>query len=214
MFLILGDEGNLVVLNQNTFTILPSWTKSLSEQRKQDSGILFVILSNLQGEQGRKQRQLMRNLWANNLLKQHRIVFLVTHDVNSEDLMKESELHDDIVATDVDHDDDYLPHKHSLIGLVFSHIYSYNSDYTALLGDDVYVNMEAMTQMAIRHKYSSNRVFGSLYRHYSPARNTSAPHYTSIDEWPWSWYPPFLDPHIIIFSQDTLPHILHHSSTS
>ena len=97
MFLILGDEGNLVILNQNTFTILPSWTKSLSEERKQDSGILFVILSNLQGEQGRKQRQLMRNLWANNLLKQHRIVFLVTHDVNSEDLMKESELHDDIV---------------------------------------------------------------------------------------------------------------------
>ena len=198
--------------------MLPSWTQlSVQGERRQESGILFVILCNLGVGQGKKQRQLMRNLWAKNLPKPHKIVFLISHtDVPSDDLIQESELHDDIVGVAVDPNDDdhYLAHKQALSALLFSQTHSYESDYTALLSDDVYVNTEAITEMAIRHKYSSNRVFGSLYRHYSPARNISAPHYTSRDEWPWTWYPPFLDPHIIIFSQDTLPHILHHSTSS
>ena len=210
-----GEEGNLVTMNQIYFSILPSWTQSVPDGRRQESGIMFVIICNLAGEQGKRQRQLMRNLWAKNLPQPHNIVFLVTYNnVLSDELLQESELHDDIVGLHVDDHDHYLAHKQALTSLLFSQTYSYQSDYTALLSDDVYVNMEAMTEMAIKHKYSSNRVFGSLYRHYSPARSISAPHFTSLDEWPWTWYPPFLDPHIIIFSQDSLPHILHHSTSS
>ena len=37
-------------------------------------------------------------------------------------------------------------------------------------------------------------------------------HFTSMEEWPWNLLPPFLDKHVMMFSQDTLPLLLHHSS--
>ena len=70
--------------------MLPSWTQSVSDERRQESGILFVILCNPGGEQRKKQRQLMRNLWANNLPQPHNIVFLVTHNnAQSDELLQE-----------------------------------------------------------------------------------------------------------------------------
>ena len=45
---------------------------------------------------------------------------------------------------------------------------------------------------------------GTLYRGYSPALPT---------DWPWQFYPPFLGREVAVFSQDTLPHVLHRAST-
>ena len=36
----------------------------------------------------------------------------------------------------------------------------------------------------------------------------TADHFISREEWPWDLLPPFLDPHVMMFSQDTLPLLL------
>ena len=55
---------------------------------------------------------------------------------------------------------------------------------------------------------SSNRVLGSLYKRHGPARQPGALHHTSEAEWPWAVYPPFLDPGLVLFTQDTLAPLL------
>ena len=56
------------------------------------------------------------------------------------------------------------------------------------------------------------RVYGLLYRGFSPARLREAEHYLSLEDWPWRLLPPFLEPHVMAFSQDTLPLILHQAT--
>ena len=49
-----------------------------------------------------------------------------------------------------------------------------------------------------------------MYRGMSPSRQTQAgPHYLGQQDWPWPLLPPFLEPAVMAFSQDTLPLILH-----
>eukprot|EP00090_Calanus_glacialis_P044465 TRINITY_DN79364_c0_g1_i1.p1 TRINITY_DN79364_c0_g1~~TRINITY_DN79364_c0_g1_i1.p1 ORF type:complete len:148 (-),score=10.29 TRINITY_DN79364_c0_g1_i1:34-477(-) len=50
---------------------------------------------------------------------------------------------------------------------------------------------------------------GTLHVGFSPARTATSPHFTSKQEWPWQWFPQFLGREIVVFSQDTIPFILH-----
>lgn len=187
------------------FLTEPSWGQTISSNSSID--IVYMILSH-----DRRARDKMRELWTSHIAEpSHRCLFLVPDD-GSEALRAETGDHDDIVSVNVHSADIYSDHKMSVLALLWSHQHCPLCEATALLRDNVYINTRAMGRLLERHKYESNRVYGLMYKYYTPARDKTAKHFTDKEDWPWSMYPPFLDPHAVIFTQDTLPAILHHSS--
>ena len=194
----------------------PSWTRPPGTDDLEETDLTltwgsvgYVVLSLEAGARGRDQRRLMRSLWAGQLARQQRLVFVTRH---SDELRSESQEHDDILSVETDITE-YLAHLLCLAGLHFSLTQWPLASFTLLTTDTVLISPEAVSRLASRHSVSSNRVLGSLYKRYSPARDTEAPHHTSEAEWPWPLYPPFLDPGLMMFTQDTLTPILQHSAS-
>ena len=68
----------------------------------------------------RAQRELMRSLWAGEVARRRRLVFVVAHsDESDEDLRRESEEHDDLLSVRPP-TPEHLPHLLALAGLHFS----------------------------------------------------------------------------------------------
>ena len=96
----------------------------------------------------------------------------------------------------------FTEHKLAVAALDWSRRAWAGAQFTVLARDSLLVNTAAVSGLAARHAVSGNRVLGALYKRYSPARAPGAPHHTPAREWPWRLYPPFLGPHLAIFSQD------------
>ena len=96
----------------------------------------------------------------------------------------------------------FTEHKLAVAALDWSRRVWAGAQFTVLARDSLLVNTAAVSGLAARHAVSGNRVLGALYKRYSPARAPGAPHHTPAREWPWRLYPPFLGPHLAIFSQD------------
>ena len=195
--------------------LTPSWTRAQADPGETDltqswASVGYLVIS----EAGaRDQRLLMRSLWTRGLARQQRLVFVTRHsDDSDDDLRSESEEHDDILSLRTGHTE-FLAHILCLAGLHFSLTQWPLASFTLLTSDTVLISPEAVSRLASRHSVSSNRVLGSLYKRYGPARQPEAAHHTSEAEWPWPMFPPFLDPGLMMFSQDTLTPLLHHSAS-
>ena len=210
---ITGEQGEVRLRSDIERVLSPSWSLAQPHEEPDLSltwgSVGYLVLSLEAGERGRDQRRLMRSLWAGRLARQQRLVFVTRH---SDDLGSESEEHDDILSVKTDMTE-YLAHILCLAGLHYSLTQWPLASFTLLTTDSVLISPEAVSRLASRHSVSSNRVLGSLYKRYSPARQAQAPHHTSEAEWPWSMYPPFLDPGLMMFTQDTLTPILQHSAS-
>ena len=194
----------------------PSWSRShggdIGEADLTHSwaSVGYIVLSEA-GARG--QRQLMRSLWTRRLARHQRLVFVMRHsDDSDDDLRSESEEYDDILSVRTD-TTEYLTHILCLAGLHFSLTQWPLISFTLLTSDTVLISPEAVSHLASRHSVSSNRVLGSLYKRYGPARQPEATHHTSEAEWPWPMFPPFLDPGLMMFSQDTLTSLLQNSAS-
>ena len=195
--------------------LAPSWTRAQTDPGETDltqswASVGYLVIS----EAGaRDQRLLMRSLWTRELARQQRLVFVTRHsDDSDDDIRSESEEHDDILSVRTDHTQ-FLAHILCLAGLHFSLTQWPLVSFTLLTTDTVLISPEAVSRLASRHSVSSNRVLGSLYKRYGPARQPEAEHHTSEADWPWPMFPPFLDPGLLMFSQDTLPPLLQHSAS-
>ena len=163
---------------------------------------VYVVMS-----RSRQQRQLVRRLWAGREAARRRLVFLTPEAEAG--LAAEQREHDDLVVARLGPDSGpFTEHKLAVAGLDWSRRAWAGAQFTVLARDSVLVNTAAVSALAARHAVSSNRVLGALYKRYSPARAPGAPHHTPAQEWPWRLYPPFLGPHLAIFSQDTLARLL------
>ena len=81
--------------------------------------------------------------------------------------------------------------------------------YMALLQEDVFVNTKIIESFVTAETMAANRIYGDLHRDFGPSRDASADHYVPSHMWPWPRFPPFLGPNFLLFSSDTLPHLLH-----
>ena len=125
----------------------------------------------------RAQRELMRSLWAGEVARRRRLVFVVAHsDESDEDLRRESEEHDDLLSVRPP-TPEHLPQLLTLAALHFSLTQWPLASFTLLTSDSVLVSPEAVSRLASRHSVSSSRVLGSLYKRHAPARHTGATHH-------------------------------------
>ena len=207
-----GHDGDLQIKLANNIHFLTEPINILSHKGLQNSYhtstiTQYVIIS----KGGAESRIRIRRLWTDDIEEPHKHLFIVPIDDNDQ-VMKENEEYGDILSVNIKSEDIYSHHKLILLSLYWSYESCQECHATVLVQDDVFINTVSMNTLITRHKLESNRMLGLLYKYHVPARDTSAPHYTSDEEWPWQMYPPFLDPHVIIFTQDTLPVLLHHSS--
>ena len=97
-----GEQGEIRVWSDLPRVLSPSWSNDLAA----DLADLDSDLADLWGSVGhlvlsleagaRAHRELMRSLWAGEVARRRRLVFVVAHsDESDEDLRRESEEHDD-----------------------------------------------------------------------------------------------------------------------
>jgi len=208
-------DGSLHISSQ-VQTVKPSWSDDCSLDSLQGTGgekLLYMILIKDRGKAGVERRSTIRRLWAAALPSGQRYVFVTSAGDAGADLEAERLLYDDVLQLDLLPSDLYSEHKALLLSLYFSLSRCRSVQHTVLLDQNVLVNPTAMERLSDREATAANRVYGLMYRNFSPARHRKADHFTSRAEWPWELLPALLDRHVMMFSQDTLPLVLHHANT-
>lgn len=200
------DDGSLQISSPVDNIVQPSWSNNCSNDRLQ---ILYLIVIKDRGPGGVQRRNLIREIWAGSLPADQRHVFVISGD---DDVERESQNHDDILQLDLPGSGLHTEHKSLILALHFSHCWCWAGQHTILLDQTVVVSPSAMARLVHREKSAGNRVYGRMYRDFSPARHRRAEHFTSREDWPWQLFPPLLDQHVMAFSQDTIPLILHQAS--
>ena len=87
------------------------------------------------------------------------------------DIEGESDLHDDILQLDLLPTDLYSEHKSLLLSFHFSLSSCASTHHTLLLHQSVMVNPTVMERLSDKEISSANRVYGVMYRDFSPARD-------------------------------------------
>jgi len=205
-----GPEGSFHISNQSPYHLSPPWTSDCGKESSKGM-LLYLVLSIKRGIEGSERRMRARRLWAGELGGAGKYLFVVPRYETGEengDILEESEEYQDILQTDLRLEDTHFHSKQVISSLYFSYLHCSSIRYSVLLLDDVFINPAVMSKFAAKETYSSNRIYGTLYRGYTPARTPSSPHHTTTYQWPWQLYPPFLGSQVQVFSEDTIPLLL------
>jgi len=200
----IGSSGELVIDTEDIFQQLPEWSKKRAED-----GILYLILSNTSSREG---RMWARRMWIKDITEVDRYAFVIPNfgtDEENRMILEESKEFGDILQTDTRNTTSHVRSKQQIAGLVFSHMHCNRMRYTALLPEEVFINTKIMKKFTKRENYSANRIYGNLFKGFSPSRDSSSQHFTTKHLWPWEIFPPFLGSRLAIFSQDTVVRLLH-----
>lgn len=197
-----GEAGDINIVPN--FPVKPP-SSLVCEGEGEDLLLLYMVPSS-----SRVERDRVRRLWAGQLGRESRCVFLLPHleEVEQEEVRDEVEKQQDIVFTGVERSGDNFLSEQAVAGLYLAHTHCPLARYIVLVQPDVFINQKIMNKFARRERFSANRIYGDLYKTYSPNHDPLSFHYIPSDLWPWPLYPPFLGPEVIIFSSDTLPHLL------
>ena len=108
-----GPQGSIHISHNNTYNILPSWTR-LWDQVDSITSILYMVVSSGRGREGRERRKRARKLWAGGVGHDDRYVFVVPEVETEEEgkkILEESEKFEDILQTDIKLSDSHADSK-------------------------------------------------------------------------------------------------------
>ena len=166
--MIVDYDGSLQISSQIENTVQPSWSDHCSEEREK---ILYLILIKDRGKAGERRRRGIRELWAGSLPPSQRHVFVILAGDSEADIERESDLHDDILQLDLLPTDLYSEHKSLLLSLHFSFSLCRGPHHTLLLDQTVTLNPTVVERLSDREISSANRLYGLMYRNFSPSRD-------------------------------------------
>ena len=159
-----------------------------------------------------KRRQNIRNTWANQTYKQHKLiknVFLVgrSNDKSiSDQIIRESETYGDIIQIDLIDSYKILIDK-TFLGLKWMSMYCENAQFIMKVDDDMVVNTKYLLNffLSLSKEDSFNKIYGSCDHKFNlPIRNISDKHYISKEDYlPDTWPKYWLGPSYIL-AHDTL----------
>ena len=113
MIIYTGAQGSIHISHNNTYNILPSWTRQGGQEDSMTS-ILYMVVSSGRGRVGRERRERVRRLWAGGVGGDDRYVFVVpeveTEEENKE-IIEEGEKFEDILQTDIKLSDSHAVSK-------------------------------------------------------------------------------------------------------
>ena len=107
-------------------------------------------------------------------------------------------------------DDSALDFKQLIISLSWIYQNCQEARFILKTTSDTYINVAKVLQLVDQEMYAANRMYGELLKRMEPQRdpNSKYGHYTSVSEWPWTHFPPFLKGPSYVISGDVIPRLL------
>ena len=176
---------------------------------------VFIASFNPSGINYFNRRQVMRSTWANQSIKEHKLlknVFLVGRSINdsiNDELFAESETYGDIIQLDFIDSYERLVEK-TIFGIKWMSEYCGNAKLIMKVDDDMVVNTKELIDYFLsltKQNLSAlkNKIFGKCKHAYKyPIRDVKDKHYVSRDDYAFDLWPNYCLGPAYILTNDTL----------
>lgn len=195
-----GQKGQLVLRTKFEYSVTPPGCPDTDPPE-----MLYVAFSD--SISGFSERNAIRKTWGSDLNGKYRLIFVLPYG-KSEKLQQEIKFHHDILQTDISQDDPDFANRQfaSVLSWIYQHCEL--SRFVAKITDKTFVNAKRFSLLIEQEMYSANRLYGELLTRMEPNRDPKSEHYVTETEWPWPYFPPFLNGPSFIISGDVIPRLL------
>ena len=95
------------------------------------------------------------------------------------------------------------------------HRYCERTRFLALATDTTFINEKRFELLAQQERFAANRIYGAMLRKMQPFRpgggggeEEHRHHAVTVEDYPWSFYPPFVRGPSYVISGDVIPRLL------